>query len=110
MDRLTFKDFEPWFLSGKPVVRFAGRDFEQSVDEYEEWLRELGRACDLKVAVLKLADPPGVVVQTSISEDITLVDPMIQVSKGQHPWMFCIYPKCRIRVSTPGMSCAPHGG
>lgn len=112
MERLTIDDLEDWFLSGKPVVRFAGRDFDQTVDEYMEWLRDIGKTCNLGVAVRKVLDPPAVVVQTYLPSDEVpeLRDPLIKVTKAAHPWLHCVFPKCRIRVPVPGMSCKTHGG
>lgn len=108
MDRLKIEDVEPWLLSGKPVVRLAGRDFDQTVDEYMEWLKSVSESLRLNIAVKPIVDPPGVVVQAYVKDAPVLEDPLLSVSKKNTGWLFCLYNKCRNRVPVPGMMCQAH--
>lgn len=109
MERLTIADFDDWLLSLKPIVRFQGRDFEQTPEEYVEWVRGICATVSLGVVTSPVADPPGVVVQTyTKGEPPVLTDPLLKVGKTDYPWLYCVGQKCRVRVPSPGMSCPAH--
>lgn len=108
MEHLTIDDIEPWLLSGKPVVRLQGRDFGQTVDEYEAHVRQLCESLKLGLVLKRIAEPPGVVLAAHLGTAPELVVPLIKVSKTETPWLFCIASKCRNRVSVPGSTCEAH--
>lgn len=103
---------DPWYLSGKPVVRLWGRDFTQSVDTYCEWLLELSKIYSINANIKRLVDPPGVVVQTYLDKKPKpLVDPLLVVSADEMPWLFCSARECQNRIAEgmpPGSVCAQH--
>lgn len=109
MERMTIDDIEPWLLSGEAVVRLKGRDFDQPVADYLAWLSGLAASLSLGMVSREIHDPPGVVAQVYLGDAIpSLADPLIAVSKKNTPWLFCIYPKCRIRTEVPGSMCEVH--
>lgn len=109
MERLTLDDIDTWLLSGKPVVRLQGRDFGQSVGEYVDHLTETCMMLRLSLAIRTITDPPGAVLQAYLGPDVPELEmPLLKVTKADTPWLFCIFPKCRNRVSTPGMVCEGH--
>lgn len=106
---------DKWFLSGKPVVRLYGRDFDMSVERYCEWLLELARNYQLDVQIKQLVDPPGVVLRTYLDKPpkTKLVDPLLVVNKQEMPWLFCTVKDCDNRLAPgmpPGAVCTTHLG
>lgn len=105
---------DPWFLSGEPVVRLWGRDFQISVERYCDWLLELARNYKLEVQIKKLVDPPGVVVRACLGDEPErLLDPLIVVNKDETPWLFCVLQECSNRLADgmpAGGVCERHKG
>lgn len=112
MEQITLETVEPWLLSGKPVVRLFGKDFDQTPHEYSEYISTISEALGLPVATLVVAEPPAVVVQAYLpsTETPTLVDPLLKVTKPAFPWLYCVAPRCRNRVSVPGSVCESQHG
>lgn len=102
-DQLELKDIDPWLLSGEPVVRLWGRDFDYPVTEYVAWLRAVGEAIDLPLVILEIKNVPGIVVQAYSGEAPVLKDPLLKASKTKTPWLYCCEPKCKNRTP-PGAS------
>lgn len=117
---MGFKSFDrskvdPWFLSGEPVVRLWGRDYDMSTDRYCEWLLELAHNYKLDVQLKKLTDPPGVIVRayTGKAPKDKLVDPLLVVNKESMGWLFCTSKDCSNRLAEgmpPGGVCPEHLG
>lgn len=105
---------DPWFLSGEPVVRLWGRDFDMSVERYCEWLLELSRNYQVEVQLKKLVEPPGVIVRAFLPTEPPadkLVDPLFVVNKEEMPFLFCTVKACGNRLGEgmpPGSVCVPH--
>jgi hypothetical protein len=105
---------DPWFLSGEPVVRLWGRDFDMSVERYRDWLFELANNYKLNIALKQMVEPPGIVVQVYLDgNEPKLVDPLLGVNKEEMPWLFCTVKECERRLAEgmpPGGVCKPHIG
>lgn len=106
---------DPWLLSGKPVVRLWGKDFDMPVDNYLAWLLEVARNYKIELQLKKLADPPGIVVRAYLGKppQDTLVDPLFVVNKQEMPWLFCTVKDCMNRLAKgmpAGGICEVHNG
>lgn len=103
-----------WFLSGLPVVRLYGKDYDYNTDTYCAYLVEVARNYNVSVQLKQLADPPGVVVRCYIGEEPEkLVDPLIVTNKKTCPWLFCSFKGCVHRIAEgypPGSVCLQHAG
>jgi hypothetical protein len=110
LQQLSLDEIDGWLLSGAPVVRLAGRDYGTSTDQYADHLEQLTGQLKLGLAIEKILEPPGVVLQTFLpdSPPPVLTVPVIKVSKTDTPWLFCVAIKCRNRVDVPGSECEAH--
>lgn len=114
MKKVDREQIDPWLLSGEPVVRLWGRDFDLSVERYKAWLAEIVENYDLSMAVKEIVEPPGLVVQVYKSgAEPKLVDPLLVVNQKEMPWLFCTVKGCGNRLAKgmpPGGVCKPHVG
>lgn len=114
MDSYDRSTIDPWFLSGEPVVRLWGRDFDVSVQHYRDWLLELARNYDVEIQLKSLVDPPGIIVRAYLGEEpFKLKDPLLIVNKSKMRWLFCTVKDCQNRLADqmpPGGVCEKHRG